>query len=155
MNRLESVRQIVDGSVRGQPDLEESRCGFVHLYGVSATCALLARKRGLDAELCATAGMLHDISTYETNDDRDHARLSAGRAATILRHTGAYTEEEIAAICDAIAHHSDKAGVHGALAELLKDADVLQHYLYNPALLAPEWKGRARAERICAELGLA
>jgi uncharacterized protein len=41
VNRLELVRQIVDDIMRRQQDIEEARCGFVHLYGVSATCALL------------------------------------------------------------------------------------------------------------------
>ena len=155
MNRLERVRQIVDDIVRRQPDSEESRCGFVHLYGVSDTCTLQALRRGMDRQICATAGMLHDIWNYETNDPTDHARLGAARARAILLQTGAYTEEEIDAICDAIAHHSDKASVHGPLAELLKDADVLQHYLYTEAVLQPQWKGHARLMRMRAELGLA
>ena len=80
MDRLELVRQTVDEILRQQPDLEERRCGFVHLYGVSATCALLAMARGLDPQLSAIAGMLHDISTYKTGDSTDHARLSAREA---------------------------------------------------------------------------
>ena len=65
MNRLESVRNTVDALLRQQSDDIHRRCGFVHLYGVSTVCALLAVKRGLDIELCATAGMLHDLSSYE------------------------------------------------------------------------------------------
>ncbi|MBN1976731.1 MAG: hypothetical protein JW918_04965 [Anaerolineae bacterium] len=42
MNRVESVRQVVDGILRRQPDVAERRCGFVHLYGVAQACALLA-----------------------------------------------------------------------------------------------------------------
>ena len=56
MDRTEQVRQVVDEILRGQPDEEERRCGFIHLYGVAQACALLALKRGLDAELCTVAG---------------------------------------------------------------------------------------------------
>ena len=61
MDRTERVRQIVDEILRGQPDDLERRCGFVHLYGVAQACALLALKRGLDAETGTIAGMLHDL----------------------------------------------------------------------------------------------
>jgi hypothetical protein len=37
-------------------------------------------------------------------------------------------------ICQAILHHRAKGEVHAPMDELLKDADVLQHYLYNPGL---------------------
>jgi uncharacterized protein len=151
MDRLEAVRQIVDGILRCQPDLEERRCGFVHLYGVSATCVLLAVHRGLDVELCAVAGMLHDIWTYRSGDPADHAALSAREAERILGEMGSFRPDEIAAICGAIARHSAKADRDGDMAELLKDADVLQHHLYNPALGKAH---RERLARIFAELGL-
>jgi len=150
-DRLEKVREIVDEIVRRQPDEMESRCGFVHLHGVSAMCVLLALKRGLDPHLCGVAGMLHDISSYKTGDPTDHARHSAIYAETILLETGLYSADEIAAVCDAIRHHSTKGEVHGEMAELLKDADVFQHYLYNPGSAAvPE----GRLKSVLEELGL-
>jgi len=151
MERLEKVREIVDEIVRQQPDKGQSRCGFVHLYGVSAMCVLLALKRGLDPHLCGVPGMLHDISAYRTGDPTDHARLSGTEAESILRETNLYSEDEIAAVCDAIRHHSLKGEVHGEVAECLKDADVLQHYLYNPGSAAvPE----GRLKSVLEELGL-
>jgi uncharacterized protein len=128
---VESVRQVVDGILRQQPDVEERRCGFVHLYGVAQSCALLALKRGLDPELCTIAGMLHDVWSYKTGDATDHAELGSVEAGEIMSELGCFTETEIATVGTAIAHHSDKGGVHNVVDELLKDADVLQHYLYN------------------------
>ena len=154
MDRLELVRQVVDDIVRRQADREESRCGFVHLYGVSAVCVQLALKRRLDPQLCAVAGMLHDIWIYQTGDLRDHARLSALEAARIMQETGAFAEDEIAVVCDAIAHHSAKNQIDGELAELLKDADVFQHHIYNPALGAVAHDDR-RLQSVFAELALA
>ena len=153
MDRTERVRGVVDEILRGQPDEEEGRCGFVHLYGVAQACALLALKRGLDAELGTIAGMLHDLWTYKTGDQTDHGRRSAVLAREILSGLGCFAESEIAIICEAIAHHRTKGEVHGAYDELLKDADVLSHYVYN-TLLEPIEKEQARLAPVRRELGI-
>ena len=153
IDRTERVRQVVDPILRGQADEEERRSGFVHLYGVAQACALLALKRGLDAELCTVSGMLHDIWVYKTGDPTDHGRRGAPLAKEILSGLGCFAEAEIETICEAIAHHSIKDEVHGAYDELLKDADVLQHYLYN-TLLPPLDKERARLAALRKELGI-
>lgn len=151
MDRLEIVRQTIDEIVRQQPDIEESRCGFVHLYGVSDICILLALKRGLDPVLCATAGMLHDIWNYKVWDNPEHAHLSSQEAGKILQDSGFYTPGEIDLICQAVARHGQKDVIHGEMDEALKDADVFQHYLYNPALPV-RWI--ERLEKVFAEFGL-
>ena len=156
MDRLEVVRQVVDEIVRQQPDKEYSRCGFVHLYGVAAICVLLGLKRGLDPHLCAVTGMLHDISSYKTGDSTDHARRSSLEARHILNATNEFTQAEITEICEAIAQHSTKGERDGLLSELIKDADVAQHFLYNPILVgspAPSWE--QRLNKVLSELGLA
>jgi uncharacterized protein len=131
MNRLEEIRKLVDNILMKQSDFEERRCGCVHLYGVSATCGLLALKRGLNVELCEIAGMLHDISSYKTGCYVDHARLSSIEAREILNETDYFSNEEIDIICSAILSHSNKQDIDNPYNEILKDADVLQHYLYN------------------------
>lgn len=143
MDRLESLRLIIDGQLLSLSGDEDKRCGFVHLYGVSATAVLLARLRGLDEELACAAGMLHDLVSYESANPDNHAVRSAERARQILTELGTFASEEIECIASAISHHSDKGAVHGLYDELLKDADVLQHDLYNPALPAdPRHAGR-------------
>jgi uncharacterized protein len=77
--------------------------------------------------------MLHDLVTYESGDAKNHAARSAARAKEILSELGCFSEEEIACIHSAISHHSDKASHGGPYEELLKDADVLQHDLYDPS----------------------
>ena len=151
VERLESVRRVVDEILRLQPDEVQSRCGFVHLYGVSTACVILACKRGLDPQLCAVAGMLHDISAYKTEPTPDHALLGAQEAERIPSDLGTFTREQIDLVCDAIACHSDKDRKHSEMAELLKDADVLQHYLYNPGLTPVP---RGRLARVLEELGM-
>lgn len=164
MHRLEKLRQIIDEIVRHNPDPDERRAGFIHLYGVSATCVILGLKRGLDPELCAVAGMLHDIWNYKVGDSPEHGQLGAAEAEKILQALESFSESEIEAVCTAVARHSDKASNDGDMDELLKDADVLQHYLYNPALFmqtarpSPSLGGKPmrllRVERVLAELGL-
>jgi uncharacterized protein len=144
VNRIERVREIVDDILGDQPDVVERRCGFVHLYGVAQAAALLALQRGLDPELATVAGMLHDIDTYRTASSPDHAARSADQALRILLEAGSFAAEEMEAICAAIRRHSDKGAVHGPLDELLKDADVWQHYLYNVTLPPHEGHGQRR-----------
>lgn len=134
MDRLSLVRYEVHELLKRQDDPVVSRRGLVHLYGVSAVCTLLAVRRGLDSELCAIAGMLHDIHTFMTGDPTDHARLSAVDAERVLYSVGGFSPAEIALVSKAIARHSVKAAVDGPYDELLKDADVLQYYLYSPHL---------------------
>jgi uncharacterized protein len=122
----------VDEIVRRQPDVGYRRAAYIHLYGVSANCALLALKRGLDVQLAQAAGMLHDISTYRRADGTDHDRLSAQAARRLLGELGLFSSQETDTICQAILHHRSKGEVHAPMDELLKDADVLSHYLYNP-----------------------
>ena len=151
-DRLERLRQAVDEILPRQPDPDQRRCGYVHLYGVSAACVLLALRRGLEVELCAAAGMLHDIWSYQVGPNPEHASLGLPEAERILTMAG-FSPAEVETICAAIRRHSDKASVHGELDELLKDADVLQHYLYNPAL-QPPWRQYPRLAHVFDELGL-
>ena len=132
MNRIEKVRTVVDDILLNMTDTEERRCAYLHLYGVAQACALLALKRNKNAELAVVAGMLHDIYSYATMDSYDHAHKGAGTARNILNTLDIFTEDEEELICTAIWNHSDKLVVHGWLDEILKDADVMQHVLYNP-----------------------
>ena len=75
-NRLEAVREAVDAILLNCPDPLQVRDGAVHLYGVAQACALIALRRGEDAELAAIAGMLHDLSTYATPTRRTTPRAA-------------------------------------------------------------------------------
>ena len=45
MNRIEKVREAVDAVLLNIADAGERRCGYMHLYGVSQACVLIALKR--------------------------------------------------------------------------------------------------------------
>ena len=131
MDRTEAVRRLVE-RVLDLSDSETKRCGYIHLYGVAQLCGLLALRRHEDTELAMISGLLHDLYTYETSEREDHAPVGADYASGLLRTTGLFLDHEIETISHAIYCHSDKASVNSALDEILKDADVLQHYLYDP-----------------------
>ena len=132
MNRVEKVREVVDEILLNMTDCEERRCAYLHLYGVSQACAMLALRRKENIELALIAGMLHDIYSYANMDSENHAHKSSYMARNILNSLMIFNEDEIHLICTAIYNHSDKGIVHGTLDEILKDADVMQHILYNP-----------------------
>ena len=152
-NRIEKVREYVDDILLHMTDDVERRCAYVHLYGVAQACAMIARKRQENAELAVVAGMLHDVSSYQTMDRRDHAHKSAAMAREILEKPGLFIDAEIDTICDAIYRHSDKAEKHPPFAEVLIDADVFQHCFYNP-LIAPAAHEKERFEVLKKEFGL-
>ena len=132
MNRIEKVRETVDKIILDMNDNVERRCAYLHLYGVAQACALLAIKRKENIELAVIAGMLHDIYSYAAMDPLDHAHKGSEMARDIMNSLSIFTETEINQVCTAIYRHSDKSIVHEQFDEILKDADVMQHVLYNP-----------------------
>ena len=132
MNRIEKVREVVDEFLLNMSNHEERRCAYLHLYGVAQACTLLAIKRKEDVELATIAGMLHDIYSYARMDSQDHAHKGAEMARDILDSLDIFTEDEKELICTAICNHSEKSMLHSGFDEILKDADVMQHVLYNP-----------------------
>lgn len=129
IDRIEYVKEMVNEII------QRSKCdpsnAYIHLYGVSHFCAMIAMKRGIDVELAVIAGMMHDIYSYSCGETKDHAKKGAIMAGEILRTLGTFTNEEMKLICDAISHHSSKNKCDGDLDEVLKDADVLHHCIYT------------------------
>lgn len=140
MDRLEVIRELVDQEITKLNRAEERKFAYIHTYGVAQAAAFLATVRNLDIELSCIAAMLHDIGSYVENcPHKDHAQRGAKIAEKMLLDTGLFTEEEIGIITHAIAVHSSKTSRHdGPISEMLKDADVLQHYLYNVKIPLPD-----------------
>ena len=131
INRLEVLRLEIDSLIyEHQP--RNVRYFISHLYGVQRFCTLLAMKRGLDTEIAATCGMLHDIYQVTAGTTENHAVKGAAVAEKILKATKQYSSEEINVIVTAISRHSKKRKIHGPYDELLKDGDVMDHCFYNP-----------------------
>lgn len=152
MDRLEYVRVRVDRILQKIEDEESRKYAYIHLYGVSQFASMLAKQQGLNMELCAIAGMLHDISTYIEGYSSKHALVSSEYSKNLLEKTQIFHADEIDVITQAIAHHSDKEQIDGPYEELLKNADVLQHYFYNPSQFPK--KEQTRLDNLLEKLSL-
>lgn len=150
MNRVEVLRQCIDNKLLDISDIKERRCAYIHLYGVSQFCALIALKRGENVELATMAGMLHDIYSFIKRDTKNHAHKGATMAKEILSSLQIIGEEEIKIICDAIYTHSEKELEHSKFNEVLIDADVLHHCLYN-AMMKIDPHEKIRYEKLKIE----
>lgn len=153
MNRVEILRKYIDKILLNMSDNEERRSAYLHLYGVAQSCALIALKRGENTELAVMAGMLHDIYSYAKMDTNEHAHKGSILAREILISLDIANEKEINLICKAIYNHSDKESAHDTFTEVLIDADVMQHCLYNPMIEVMEHE-RSRYRNIKLEFGI-
>ena len=153
MSRLEQVQREVDKILLAATDMLWRRKFCVHLYGVAQCAALLALKRGQDAELASVAAMLHDISAVEKGNYENHCELSAEKAEGILGRLSIFSEEETALVATAIRNHDFRGEKHSAFDELLKDADILHPYLLDVNKEVTK-SACARLARMRVELGL-
>lgn len=153
MNRIDTVREYMDGVLSRLPDADSRRYAYLHTYGVAQACAMLAMKREQPEELAVIAGMLHDIYRFAAMEGREHAHKGAPMAREILQSSGLFEAEEIDMVCTAVYYHSSKREIHDAFSEMLKDADVMQHCLYDPTVPAVrnDW---VRYEKLKKEFGL-
>ena len=134
---------------------------YIHMLGVSQACALIAVKRGENAELATMAGLLHDIASLRNNDvepykvhgltPQNHAEIGAEIAMSILLELNLTSEQENKIICGAIKKHSDKDNIDTPFDEVLKDADVLAHGFFD--VTSKNFRGY-RWDKICQELGI-
>jgi uncharacterized protein len=149
--RAEIDRLMLDGNLN--TDHATLRKYIAHMYGVARLCTVLAIKRDLDTELATTIGLLHDIDYMTGRGLDNHAVKAAEQAKEVLESMRAYNTDEIGIIVSAIRWHDDIDLIHAPYDELLKDADVMDHYLQNPDSPISERKA-PRLKRLCSELGI-
>jgi uncharacterized protein len=153
LDKIESLRNRINSILLAQTNAALRAAGWVHLYAVSHNAELLALRRGLDADICAAAGLLHDIHTYRTGEEANHAQLGAAEAPAILGRAGEWAPGEIDTIAGMISRHSDKNAVDGPYDECLKDADVFAHWMYDRGKKFDAAR-KGRLERIFDEFGI-
>jgi len=124
-----------------------------HMQAVARFAAMIAERRGLDAELATMIGLLHDIHSLLTGNTEKHAKHGSELARKILTEMELASEEEKEIICTAIRYHSKKQSLHDEYSELAKDADVLSHYYHDGMCPAIE-KDRERLEALNREFEL-
>ena len=153
MDRVSQVEAFAFERFNQIDDAKWRTRAVYHSHAVSLICVLLAKKRGLDPEIAAITGLLHDLYAYERRDYADHAHKGAARAKEVLASLGLTTAAENEAIASAIDHHDDLTLVDGPMDEVLKDADVIHHCM-NDLSKSVKDKEKARFEALCREFGM-
>lgn len=152
-NRIEILRNFIEQLFFRESEDIKIRFNYLnHMSAVSQFCALIALKRGANVELATMSGLLHDYYTYKTLDSDDHAEKGAVLAREVLNKLKITTDDETDLICSAIHNHSSKGHKHSSFDEVLVDADVLQHGLFNITKPIVEWE-KARFVKLANEFG--
>ena len=118
MGRLKELRKYINSELEKMENTDDIISAANHLYGVSLAATILAKRRGMDPEIAAIAGMLHDIHAYKAGSYDDHAHKGADLAREILSELNLTSDEETDAICSAIYHHDDKYAIDAPMDEL-------------------------------------
>ncbi len=152
-HKLMNVRKYVDDIFEKLENADEKRAAYIHSYGVSQCCSILAIKCGLDSELAAAIGLLHDIYSYKTGVTALHSQNGAEMIRVAFKYDlkDLFSDEEQIIIQSAVYHHSSKNLIHDDYDELLKDGDVLQHLSFDKTYRQENSK---RLFRILKELSL-
>lgn len=77
MNRYFSLRDEVLHLLDEKSHGYYKREAIAHMFQVETLCVLLAKERGLDEELCAIIGLLHDVAVPIYSSSFQHATRSS------------------------------------------------------------------------------
>ena len=134
-----------------------------HHHSTTQFSRVLAKKRGLNEDVCCVGSLLHDLSVIVGGSYKDHAHKSAELAQKVLEKIGLFSNEEKDQIIKLIYNHSDKDVWSGdPYEEIGKDADIWDAFLYPNAYgyylkhknLQVFYNYIKRAKMIWAEVGI-
>ncbi|MHA1199853.1 MAG: HD domain-containing protein [Candidatus Heimdallarchaeaceae archaeon] len=141
--RTEKIQSLVleeleskKGIARDQP----FNWSLTHVISCSQICKILAASRGLDVEVSAIAGAIHDIAIIRTGKFDNHGPLGAPMVREFLlkfnsdfgKELGVVSQEEINMITQATENHTYKTDfTDNEFDELIKDADSLDRFLHG------------------------
>lgn len=134
MNRYHKMKEYVFALLEEKSHGYYKKNSYSHMFQVETICVFLAKHRGLDPELCAIIGMMHDLSVPLDMNTFQHAARSADLAKKLFEETALFSDEEQEIMVSAIRNHSHKERVDDGYSELLKDADVISHDFEGDAL---------------------
>ena len=125
---------------------------LIHSNGCSQLAKILAIKRGVDVELSAIIGLLHDIGKVFTGKKENHANDGFIPSKELLEKVGGFSNDEIDLISNAIKNHSDKDKVGNWADEIAKDVDVIDCNLLGKVFNKEHHD--KRVEKVRKELGI-
>lgn len=121
-SRVDSVRVVVQEMILSIPCESRKREAYANLNGASATVSRTAVNRGLDQELAAIAGLLHNYYYYSTGMVDFPGPNTSEAVRPLLRDMGIFAAEEQAAILRAIFYRGDGSRIHRPNEEITMDA---------------------------------
>jgi len=136
---LEKIKEFENVNIKRDYPLNWER---VHMICCAKIGKLLAIKHGIDMELAAIACLVHDYGRLVTGKQDNHAANGYEPLKELLMEEGIFTEEEVELIAQSARNHSNKNDIGSPLEEVVKDADVLDCYLYNIQLSREEQRDR-------------
>ena len=135
----ERLRQIADFVYNHLKEAADSKEGFQnyleyrweHTLRVANYGKQIAAVEGADVELVVAGCLLHDVGKFDTDNNKEHGRISAKVSRPLLIEIG-YSSEQVDNICYSVAAHVDgEAGYEHAKtleADCVSDADNIDRF---------------------------
>ena len=147
MNRLLTVHNAMLTLIQSQQDKllerdESLSWECIHMVGSARMAWLMAEEWGEDPVLAACACAVHDIGRVLTGKQAGHAEAGVSAARELLTSLNIFTPSELERMLQAVANHSKKAIQGTPLEEIVKDADVVDSYLYGHPFVSPAHRDR-------------
>ncbi|MCM3172140.1 CHAP domain-containing protein [Paenibacillus sp. MER 99-2] len=130
-SRMNQIRTLVNDMILNMDSPIRQQEASVRLYGVSSYAAILALKRGLETEISAIAGLLHQFYYYKTGIAHYPGVNSADTLRPLLRDLQIFSKEEQRRILRAIFYQEQLKQVNEPYDEIIKDAIILQAYVQH------------------------
>lgn len=151
--RLDSVRSLVQELIGSIPCELQRQHAAARLSGVSAFATMLATRFGLDQELAAIAGLLHNFYEYRTGILNFPGSNSAEAVRPLLRDMGLWSTEEQTVILRSIFYQDQTDKPLGTFETILQYARLLHDYfLHTERHVAPQ--DAARLQEVLQVLGM-
>ena len=132
MKRYNKLQELFYESIERECHGIYKQKALFHSLQVCALCQKLALEQGLDVTLAMIIGLFHDYAQFIHHTSFDHA----SRSAQMLRpYLNEFSPEDIHIIITAIQNHSHKERIDDAYSEIVKDADILAQYFYEPDIV--------------------
>ena len=127
---IDHIRAIAEKNMKKRRTHREREAGFVYYHGQRVANGVIAlRKRITDDafhdDILRCAAMFHDVCKGYT----DHSNTGAALAPVLL--SGELNDQEMREVCRLIGAHDHRApgtGTWDVWAQLLQDADLLDHF---------------------------
>jgi uncharacterized protein len=157
MQRLIAVQTKMLQTVQEHPLPDEKRDiqkahEIYHMCGTAAIAQLLARKRNAGEEAAACMGIIHDLGRILSGKQENHAADGYGPAKELLSSLRLFSEDEIEQIAAAVRDHSNKDDIGSPEEEIVKDADILNYYMFGLPVVKESHLRRLKT--VLAEFGL-